>query len=216
LDGSVQLIMKSPPRLPQETERLAAVRELALLDTPPEERFDRIARIAMRLFDVPIAFVALVDATREWFKSRYGLSVSEISREVSFSGYTILENQALVIPDATKDERFCDNPLVTGPPHIRFYAGQILRAANGYPVGTLGLADEKPRDLDQGELKLLQDLGAMAERELNYEEALQLRKQLLAARESAEKRLRLEAGAVAGVEPEDLSRFEGEGGRGSS
>ena len=119
------------PIPPDEEARLQALRELLILDTPPEERFDRITRFAMSEFEVPIATISLVDRDRQWFKSNFGLDACEASRDVSFCGHTILERRFLVVPDALKDERFRDNPLVSGPPWIRFYAGAILRLPFG-------------------------------------------------------------------------------------
>jgi len=103
-----------------EIQRLRTLQGLNLLDTLPEERFDRFTRLAARLFDVPIALVSLVDRNRQWFKSREGLEASETSRDISFCGHAILREEPLVIPDALRDPRFADNPLVTSAPHIRF------------------------------------------------------------------------------------------------
>src|SRR5438270_10055720 len=119
-----------PPALPaDEPERLAALQALHVLDTPPEERFDRITRVARRLFGVPIALISLVDARRQWSKSRQGLDLPEAAREVSFCGHAILGDEVFVVPDARQDPRFAANPLVTSEPHVRFYAGQPLRDA---------------------------------------------------------------------------------------
>lgn len=176
--------MRAPATPANETERLAALRELGVLDTPPEERFDRITRLAMRLFNVPIALLSLVDVNRQWFKSCYGLKVSETGREVSFCGHTILEDAMLIIPDATKDARFADNPLVTGPPNIRFYGGHVLRGPRAHKLGTLCLIDDKPREFTDADRKTLTDLAAMTERELNLAEVSELQGQLLKARDA--------------------------------
>jgi len=149
-----------------EAERLAALRSTKLLDSPPVERFDRFTRIARRLFGVPIALVSLVDAERQWFKSRQGLDVSETPRDISFCGHAILGGDVLVVPDATRDPRFRDNPLVTGDPNVRFYAGYPLRGPDGYRVGTLCVIDRSPRELSTDEIELLRDLGAMIEAEI--------------------------------------------------
>ena len=115
------------PSLPEdEDQRIATLRALKILDTDPEERFDRITRLASRFFNVPIALVSLVDVNRQWFKSSYGLGISETSRDISFCGHTILNTEILAVEDATKDERFVNNPLVSGDPDIRFYAGKPL------------------------------------------------------------------------------------------
>jgi PAS domain S-box-containing protein len=148
-----------------EDARLAALHSLGILDTPAEERFDRITRVASALFDVPIALVSLVDANRQWFKSCVGLDIPETPRAVSFCAHAILGEGTLVIPDTLQDARFADNPFVTGDPLVRFYAGRPLRA-DGQALGTLCLIDQRPRTLDERQLGLLDDLGAWAEQEL--------------------------------------------------
>lgn len=158
--------MLAAPLPADDTARVATLRSLNILDTPPEERFDRLTRLAKRLFGVPIALVSLVDANRQWFKSCEGLNVKETPRDVSFCGHAILRDDILMIPDAMLDERFHDNPLVTQEPHIRFYAGCPLRVANGSKLGTLCLLDVKARELDDEERELLRDLARMAEQEL--------------------------------------------------
>jgi diguanylate cyclase (GGDEF)-like protein len=156
-----------PPAIPMnEASRLDTLRALKILDTSPEERFDRLTRLAKRLFGVPIALISLVDADRQWFKSCQGLDASETSRDVSFCGHAILGEDVLMVPDALQDERFHDNPLVTGDPRIRFYAGCPLRVPNGSKLGTLCLIDVEPRSLDAGDLELLRDLTRMAEQEI--------------------------------------------------
>jgi diguanylate cyclase (GGDEF)-like protein len=157
--------MMAPDFPPDEASRLDTLRALNVLDTPPEERFDRLTRLARRLFRVPTALVSLVDADRQWFKSCDGLPVSETPRSVSFCGHAILSDEILMIPDALLDHRFHDNPLVTGDPHVRFYAGCPLRAPNGRKLGTLCLIDREPRSLDADEQELLRDLARMAEQE---------------------------------------------------
>lgn len=158
--------MLYPSKPNNETLRIQTLRELNVLDTSPEERFDRLTRLAKRLFNVPIALVSLVDADRQWFKSCVGLDVSETSRDISFCGHAILGDQILTVPDAGLDERFHDNPLVVGEPGIRFYAGCPLTVTNGSKLGTLCLIDIKPRDLDDEDRALLRDLARMAEQEL--------------------------------------------------
>ena len=113
-----------PPAIPpDEATRLVALRSLGILDTPPEERFDRLTRLACRAFDVPIAIISLVDGNRQWFKSRQGVDLAETAREISFCGHGIVGDGLFLVPDAAGDERFRDTPMVTGAPHIRFYAG---------------------------------------------------------------------------------------------
>lgn len=155
------------PQIPSnEEERLNDLRTLSILDTKPEERFDRVTRMAKRIFDVPIALVSLVDANRQWFKSCVGLDASETSRDISFCGHAILGDKVFVINDATQDDRFSDNPLVTDDPNIRFYAGCPLKMANGNKLGTLCIIDQKPRAFSQNDIDTLVDLAAMVESEL--------------------------------------------------
>ncbi len=158
--------MKSPAKPPDEKERLEELHGLKILDTEPEERFDRITRLAKRLIKVPIALISLVDADRQWFKSKQGISVLETPREISFCGHAILSDKALVVEDAKQDSRFSDNPLVTGEPRVQFYAGQPLRGPQGHNLGTLCVIDHRPRKLDSGDIETLRDLAALAETEL--------------------------------------------------
>ena len=159
--------MQSPPNPPNEQQRLAVLHALQILDTPPEERFDRITRTAQRLFDLPIALVSLVDANRQWFKSCYGLPVSETPRDVSFCGHAILSEELFVIENAAQDARFADNPLVTGGPEIRFYAGCPLRGPEGVMLGTLCIISPDARRFTDADRQSLRDLGAWVENELS-------------------------------------------------
>ena len=158
--------MKTPDIPDNERQRLQTLKALNILDTPPEERFDRLTRLAKRLFGVPIALVSLIDDDRQWFKSCVGLDTSETGRDISFCGHAILEDTILVVPDTSADERFFDNPLVTEEPNIRFYAGCPLRVPNGSRLGTFCIIDQEPRLLNDDEHELLKDLAAMAEQEL--------------------------------------------------
>lgn len=156
-----------PPRKPQdEARRLQSLRALNVLDTPAEERFDRLTRVAKRAFGVPIALVSLVDQDRQWFKSCQGLDASETARDISFCGHAILGDHVFVVADAACDPRFHDNPLVVGGPRIRFYAGCPLSAPDGSKLGTLCIIDTEPREFDQTDCELLSDIAHMAEREL--------------------------------------------------
>ena len=156
-----------PPSKPaDEATRVADLHALAVLDTPPEERFDRLTRVARTLFDMPIALVNLVDSERLWVKSHDGMTVSELPREISFCGHAVLSDDIMVVPDTLQDPRFHDNPLVAGEPHVRFYAGRPLRVAGRSKVGTLCLMDSKPRQFTDRERLLLEDLALMAEQEL--------------------------------------------------
>lgn len=158
--------MIPPPIPPDEERRLQALRSLRILDTPPEERFDRITRITRYLLGVPIALVSLVDRARQWFKSRDGMDATQTSREISFCGHAILRPELLEVPDASLDPRFRDNPLVAGDPKIRFYAGRPLAAPDGSRVGTLCAIDRRPKTLTAEERIALDDLAAMVEGEL--------------------------------------------------
>jgi phosphoribosyl 1,2-cyclic phosphodiesterase len=149
-----------------EERRLIALHQSGVLDTEPEERFDRYTRIAAALFDVPIALVSLVDRDRQWFKSRWGLDASQTDRDRAFCAHVILGNDVMQVPDALADDRFADNPLVTREPRVRFYAGAPLSLGDGSPVGTLCVADHRARNLDAGQLQLLSDLSKLVEREL--------------------------------------------------
>lgn len=154
------------PQPADEDRRLCALKDLHLLDTEPEERFDRHTRIAAALFEVPIALVSFVDTDRQWFKSRHGLTATETPRDAAFCAHAILGSDVLYVPDALADDRFADNPLVTGDPHVRFYAGVPLKSSDGSAVGTLCLIDHRARYLSPAELRLLVDLGKLVEREL--------------------------------------------------
>ncbi len=158
--------MIKPDTPSDETRRLQTLREMRLLDTPPEERFDRVTRLAKQLFSTSIALVSLVDADRQWFKSRQGLDAEETPRDLSFCGHAILDDEIMVVNDAEQDQRFCDNPLVCGDPSIRFYAGYPLAAPDGSRVGTLCVIDDKPKDISKEQLQLLSELGRMVEEEL--------------------------------------------------
>ncbi len=149
-----------------EGSRVDTLYDLRILDTEPEERFDRLTRLAKRLFQVPIALVSLVDENRQWFKSGQGMNTSETSRDISFCAHAILGDDILLVPDATLDERFHDNPLVVDDPQIRFYAGCPLKAPNGSKLGTLCLIDREPREFSEEDMALLRDLTRMAEQEL--------------------------------------------------
>lgn len=157
--------MKKPDISQDEQTRLETLRSLDVLDTLPEDRFDRLTRLARRLFGVPIALVSLVDENRQWFKSCIGLDARETSRDISFCGHAILGDEVFIIPDTLEDERFADNPLVLDDPKIRFYAGCPL-SLNGHKLGTLCIIDQQPRRFEKEDIEALRDLASMAEREL--------------------------------------------------
>ena len=155
--------MQPPPLPANEAERLASLYALRILDTPAEERYDRITRLAQTLFSVPVALISLVDAERQWFKSRQGISMLEGPRALSFCGHAILESAPLIVEDATRDVRFADNPYVTGDLGVRFYAGCPLSAVDGSRVGTLCIIDRQPRRLEADQQQVLKDLASLVE-----------------------------------------------------
>lgn len=157
----------TPAPLPaDEPQRLAALRALLILDTPPEQRFDRIVGFAAAEFEMPIALISLVDANRQWFKARTGMQACETARDISFCGHAIVDAALFVIEDAHADPRFADNPLVTGEPFVRFYAGAPLQLPSGARVGTLCLMDTRPRALDGDERAILAVLRDLVVEEL--------------------------------------------------
>jgi signal transduction histidine kinase len=165
-----------------ERQRLAALHRYGILDTPPEDAFDELARLASMICATPIALITLVDETRQWFKARVGVSVRELSREIAVCAHTILGNDLLIIPDALEDPRFADNPLVVNT-KLRFYAGVPLTTADGVNLGTLCVMDHQPRTLDDAQKSALRALARQAVGQL------ELRKQI-SERASAEEALR--------------------------
>lgn len=152
--------MKAPELPHNEIERLNALRGYEILDSLDEQEYDDITTIASEICQTPICVISLIDENRQWFKSKVGLSVSETSREVSFCGHAILQpNDVLIVPDARKDERFHDNPLVTGNPDIVFYAGVPLIDEKGFALGTICAIDTKPRELSQQQVNALKILS---------------------------------------------------------
>lgn len=181
------------PGTPEDEEaRLAALRGLKLLDTKAEERFDRVVKMTQKSFGVPIAYVALVDANRQWFKSRIGMDPEETPRNTSFCGHAILQDEPFIVADARRDTRFAGNPMVVGEPFARFYAGKPLRAPNGYKVGTLCVIDKRPRHFTPEDIEMLCHLGALVEREFELADAMALKgiaEEQRAAREASERKL---------------------------
>jgi diguanylate cyclase (GGDEF)-like protein len=149
-----------------EDQRLAALYDYEVLDSQPEEAFDRITRLVRITLGTPIAVVSLVDRNRQWFKSRVGTATVETPRDISFCTHTIQTDQPLIVQDASQDERFRNSPLVTGPDGIRFYAGMPLRTPEGFNIGALCAMDIKPRELSEDHLNILRDLARLVVNEL--------------------------------------------------
>jgi GAF domain-containing protein len=144
---------------PNEKKRLAVLWQYEVLDTVPEELFDDLTELAARICEAPIALISLVDEKRQWFKSRIGLSVQETARDQSFCTHAIMQPDLFIVPDATLDPRFAQNPYVTGEPKIRFYAGAPLVTPDGHALGTLCVIDKVPRQLKPDQQQALRILG---------------------------------------------------------
>ncbi|MEM1091839.1 MAG: GAF domain-containing protein [Pseudomonadota bacterium] len=154
----------------REQQRLQTLERYRLLDTEPEPCFDDLTSLAAKVFDVPICLMTLVDRDRQWFKSRLGLEAAETSRDVAFCAHAILQDEPLVVRDATYDQRFHDNPLVSDEPHIRFYAGAPLRVADDVTLGTLCVIDRVPRSPEPQQLRYLETIrdAMVAQLELRF------------------------------------------------
>lgn len=144
-----------------ETERVAKLRSYRILDSMPEESYDRIARLAAQMFDVSVAVVSLIEDKRQWFKAQVGASTTEVERRFTFCSHVICQDDVFVVEDALEDERFADNPFVTNEPYLRFYAGAPLRASGGHNLGTVAIIDSKPRSFSEADRRSLADLAAM-------------------------------------------------------
>jgi anti-sigma regulatory factor (Ser/Thr protein kinase) len=169
-----------------ELGRLAALRQYRILDTDPERAFDDLTLLASRICGTPIALITLIDADRQWFKSRVGLSMTETSRSISFCSHAIEQRDLFVVPDALQDQTFRNNPSVTGDPHIRFYAGAPLITPDGHALGTLCVIDRVPRTLTADQVDALQALKRQAEMQLELRANLIELEDALLARDRAE------------------------------
>lgn len=176
-----------------EEARLARLYEYQILDTLPEQSYDDITYLASRICSTPISLITLVDRDRQWFKSRVGLGLAETPREVSFCAHAILQNGLMIVPDTQQDPRFADNPLVTGDPHLRFYAGAPLLTSSGEALGTLCVMDHQPRRMDGEEQEALAALARQVMAQLELRREIKERQRYQALLEEADARLKLQA-----------------------
>ena len=170
-------MMLKAPIPSDEPERMKALHEYGVLDTPPEPVYDDIAHVAAGVCDTPIALIALIDGTRNWFKSRVGVDeeLTESPRDISFCGHAILGKEIFEVCDATVDNRFADNPLVEHPPQIRFYAGAPLITPDGHRLGTICAIDVRPRRLSEEQRGTLAALSRLVMRQLDRRRGGQVR-----------------------------------------
>src|SRR5215471_13106629 len=180
-----------------ETERLAALRAYKILDTRPEERFDDLTKLAALICGVPISLISLIDRDRQWFKSKFGLGLEETPRAHAFCTHAIMQPEMFVVPDATQDERFAHNPLVTGDLHIRFYAGAPLAARDGHLLGTICVIDHEPHTLTPAQTEALRIVSRLVIADIELRRDLHELKDALAARDAAE---RASAGSTANLD----------------
>ena len=170
LDPDDAPMMQNPAVPTDESARLLALRSLGLLDTQPEESFDRVTRLAAKALRVPIVLISLVDESRQWFKSRVGVEVPMTSRHVYFCGHTVFECCPVIVRDAALDPRFSGNPLVLGPPFIRAYLGIPIYTKNGQPIGTLCAIDQKSRDFSEDDVATLNEYAGIIQETIHGRE----------------------------------------------
>jgi GAF domain-containing protein len=169
-----------------DLDRLRALRSYKILDSQPEAQFDELTELAALICDVPISLISLIDSDRQWFKSRFGLNLQETPRAQAFCTHAIMQPEMFVVPDAAKDERFAQNPLVTGDLHIRFYAGAPLASRDGHLLGTLCVIDHQPHTLTDAQTKALEILSHLVIANIELRRDLQELKDALAVREADE------------------------------
>jgi len=179
-------MVMSYPVPANDADRLRALRSYKILDTKPEERFDELTQLAALICGVPISLISLIDADRQWFKSRFGLDLQQTPRALAFCTHAIMQPGMFVVPDATQDERFAQNLLVTGDPYIRFYAGAPLATRDGHLLGTLCVMDRKPRTLTEAQIEALKIVGRLVIANIELRRDLQELKDELAAPDATE------------------------------
>jgi PAS domain S-box-containing protein len=174
---------------PNEAARLQTLHRYGILDTLPEQEFDDLTRLAAEICGTPVAMVSFVDAERQWFKSKLGMEVEQTSRDVAFCAHAILQPEVMVVPDALEDARFKENPTVTGPPHIRFYAGAPLITQDGFAIGTLCVVDSQPRDLTPEQKRALAALSRQVVSQLELRRSVSDMLRVIRERRAAEEEL---------------------------
>src|SRR5271165_2335186 len=172
-------VLMPAPITSMEAARVAALDRYAILDSEPEQSFDDLVILAAHICKVPMAMLSLVDDHRQWFKSRFGVQIRETPRDISICTHAIQQGNLFIVPDALQDPRFRENPLVTGEPHVRFYAGAPLINDDGYALGTLCVLDREPRELEGDQKEALNALGRLALRQMELRMNLELLKEAL-------------------------------------
>ncbi len=192
--------MQTAPLPTDETARLETLRGYEILDTEPEREFDDLTLLASFICGTPRALVSLIDHDRQWFKSRRGVSMTETPRDIAFCAHAILKKDVMVVPDATRDERFADNPVVTGEPGVRFYAGAPLITPEGHALGTICVLDDVPRELEPEQIEALRALARQVVAQMELRRRL-IEERAVAGARVAEKEshLRLIAGQIPAV-----------------
>ena len=169
----------SSPAIVSEAARVAALDRYAILDTEPEQSFDDLVQLAAYVCKTPMAMLSLLDDRRQWYKSKVGVEIRETPRSTSICAHAIQQGDLFIVPDALADSRFRDSPLVTGEPHIRFYAGMPLINEDGFALGTICVVDREPRVLDEDQKNALKSLGRLALAQMELRMNLQLLKEAL-------------------------------------